>query len=120
MAKSVAFSKIRAEVVRLVALIPAGRFSTYGSIAVHMNVVARHVATVLRRLSPDEADTLPWHRVVGVDARISPRMDAKLAALQRSRLESEGMVIAAAGYIQDSDSHFHNMGERRNIRWSET
>jgi methylated-DNA-protein-cysteine methyltransferase-like protein len=47
MAKSQAFARIRAEVLRLVALIPEGKFTTYGSIAVHMNVVARHVATLL-------------------------------------------------------------------------
>lgn len=37
MASSTAFTRIRAEVIRLVALIPRGRFTTYGSIAVHMN-----------------------------------------------------------------------------------
>jgi methylated-DNA-protein-cysteine methyltransferase related protein len=59
-----AFVRIRAEVIRLVALIPEGKFTTYGSIGVHMNVVARHVATVLSKLTPEEAAQLPWHRVV--------------------------------------------------------
>ncbi|MBK8090583.1 MAG: MGMT family protein [Verrucomicrobiaceae bacterium] len=116
---STAFRRIRAEVVRLLALIPEGKFTTYGSIAIHMNVIARHVATVLRKLTPEESASLPWHRVVSADARISPNMDKKLAALQKRRLKAEGMRIDRAGYILDADAHFHVVGIRRNIRWSE-
>ena len=117
--KSKAFARIRAEVIRLVRLIPEGKFTTYGSIAVHMNVMARHVAFVMSRLTPEESKELPWHRVVSADARISPNMDEALARKQRRRLRSEGMKINAAGYIQDADAHFHTVGIRRNIRWSE-
>lgn len=117
--KSQAFSRIRAEVVRLVGLIPGGKFTTYGSIAVHMNVMARHVAFVLARLTAEESKTLPWHRVVSADARISPNMDAALAAVQKRRLKAEGMKISRDGRIQNCDAHFHVVGIRRNIRWSE-
>ncbi len=113
------YARIRAEVLRLVALIPEGKFTTYGSIAVHMNVVARHVATVLSRLTDEESKALPWHRVVSADARISPNMDAKLAAKQKRLLEAEGLKIDREGLIQDADTHFHVVGVRRNIRWSE-
>ena len=119
MAKSQAFARIRAEVLRLVALIPAGKFTTYGSIAVHMNVVARHVATVLSRLTDEESKALPWHRVVSADARISPNMDSKLAAKQKRLLKAEGLKIDREGFIQNADAHFHVVGVRRNIRWSE-
>lgn len=118
-AKSAAFTRIRAEVIRLVGLIPEGKFTTYGSIAVHMNVVARHVATALARLTPEESASLPWHRVVSADARISPNMDAKLAVRQKRLLKAEGLKIDRAGFIQDTDAHFHIVGVRRNIRWSE-
>ena len=117
--KSKAFARIRAEVIRLVRLIPAGKFTTYGSIAVHMNVTARHVAFVMSRLTENEAKEVPWHRVVGADARISPNMQQSVAKVQRKRLRSEGMKINAADYIQDDEAHFHNVGPRRNIRWSE-
>jgi methylated-DNA-protein-cysteine methyltransferase-like protein len=116
---SKAFANIRAEVLRLVALIPEGKFTTYGSIAIHMNVMARHVAFVLARLTPDEATTLPWHRVVSADARLSPNMDPALSRQQRRRLKAEGLRIDKDGYIQDADAHFHNVGVRRNIHWSE-
>jgi methylated-DNA-protein-cysteine methyltransferase-like protein len=117
--KSKAFARIRAEVIRLVGLIPRGKFTTYGSIAIHMNVMARHVAFVMSRLTEPEAATLPWHRVVSRDARLSPNMDAALSKVQRRRLRNEGLKINAAGYIQNSDDHFHVVGIRRNIRWSE-
>jgi len=117
--KSQAFARIRAEVIRLVGLIPKGKFTTYGSIAIHMNVMARHVAFVMSSLTKEEAAALPWHRVVSADARISPKMPAKTANLQRRRLRSEGMKVDLEGYIQNSDDHFHVVGVRRNIRWSE-
>jgi methylated-DNA-protein-cysteine methyltransferase-like protein len=116
--KSIAFARNRAEVIRLVGLIPTGKFTTYGSIAVHMNVMARHVAFVLSRLTPEESAALPWHRVVGAEGRISPNMDAALARKQRARLRAEGMKVDAQGFIKNSDSHFHVVGPRRSIRWS--
>lgn len=117
--KTSTFARIRAEVLRLVALIPEGKFTTYGSIAVHMNVVARHIATVLSRLTDEESKALPWHRVVSADARISPNMDAKLAAKQKRLLKAEGLKIDREGFIQNAGTHFHVVGVRRNIRWSE-
>ncbi|MFN7560677.1 MAG: MGMT family protein [Prosthecobacter sp.] len=116
---SKAFANIRAEVLRLVALIPEGKFTTYGSIAIHMNVMARHVAFVMARLTEEESAALPWHRVVSADARLSPNMDPALSRQQRRRLKAEGLRIDKDGYIQDADTHFHNVGVRRNIRWSE-
>lgn len=117
--KSKAFARIRAEVIRLVGLIPEGKFTTYGSIAIHMNVMARHVAFVMSSLTDEESATLPWHRVVSADARISPMMPVTSAKKQRSRLKKEGMKVNAAGYIQDADAHFHTIGIRRNIRWAD-
>jgi methylated-DNA-protein-cysteine methyltransferase-like protein len=117
--KSKAYLRIRAEVIRLVGLIPKGKFTTYGSIAVHMNVVALHVGTVMASLTEEESATLPWQRVVGSDARLSSKMSKKLSQLQRKRLEAEGLKIDRRGYIQDSDAHFHVVGVRRNIRWSD-
>ena len=118
-AKSPAFARIRAEVIRLVALIPEGKFTTYGSIAVHMNVMARHVAFVMSRLTDEESKAMPWHRVVSADAQLSAKMDSELRELQKSRLESEGMSIDPKGFIENADAHFHVVGIRRNIRWSE-
>ncbi len=118
-AKSKAFARIRAEVIRLVGLIPPGKITTYGSIAIHMNVMARHVAFVMSSLTEEESAKLPWHRVVSAEARLSPNMDAALSKVQRRRLKQEGLKISSPGYIQDSDAHFHIVGIRRNIRWAD-
>jgi methylated-DNA-protein-cysteine methyltransferase related protein len=117
--KSRAFSLIREEVIRLVSLIPEGKFTTYGSIAIHMNVMARHVAYVLGRLTPEEAEGLPWHRVVAAEGRISQNMPPKLAANQKRLLKAEGLRINSSGHIVDHDAHYHFVGNRRDIRWSE-
>ena len=34
-------------------------------------------------------------------------------------LKAEGLCIDQEGYIQEADDHFHTMGVRRNIRWSD-
>ena len=116
--KSAAFSRIRAEVIRLVGLIPPGKFTTCGCIATHMNVAALHVSFVMSSLTGEESATVPWHRVVTSDARLSPKMPAALSRRQRQRIEAEGMKVNAKGFIQDSDAHFHFVGPRRSIRWS--
>ena len=118
-AKSKAFARIRAEVLRLVARIPPGHFTTYGSIAIHMNVVPLHVGSALASLTAAEAAGVPWHRVVGSDAKLAKMRDPKTARLQRARLEAEGMKIDRKGFIRDADAHFHYVGPRRSIRWSQ-
>ena len=118
-ARSKAFTRIRAEVLRIVASIPPGYFTTYGTIAHHMNVVPLHVGSVLASLTGEEAAALPWHRVVGSDARLSRMRDPKTRKTQRARLGAEGMKISKQGVILDSDAHFHCVGPRRSIRWSE-
>ena len=119
MAKSKAGARIRAEVIRLIALVPEGKFTTYGSIAVHMNVAALHVASVLSNLTEEESADLPWHRITASDGRISPNMSPATARRQRARLRSEGMKVNKEGFIQNSDAHYHYPGPRRDIRWSE-
>lgn len=114
---SSAFARIRAEVIRVVAAIPEGRFATYGSIAGHLNVNPRHVAYFLARLDEDEASTLPWHRVVAAEARISRGMAEDLRAEQQARLEAEGLEIDGRGFIMNPDLHFHVVGPKRGIRW---
>ena len=116
--KSKAFARIRAEVIRLVGLIPERKFTTYGSIATHMNVAALHVSFVMRALTGEESAALPWHRVVSAEGRISQAMPPGLAPKQRARLQAEGMKVDAKGFIQNADAHYHFPGPRRSIRWS--
>jgi methylated-DNA-protein-cysteine methyltransferase related protein len=117
MPKSNATARVRAEVIRLIGLIPEGRFTTYGSIAMHMNVTPRQVAGVLSHLEEEESKALPWHRVVAAEARISRGMPQELAKRQRARLKKEGMKTDPKGFILNADEHFHVVGLRREIDW---
>ena len=91
-----------------------------GGIALLAGVVVIILAAKLWGFfTPEESASLPWHRVVSADARLSPKMDPQLSSVQRMRLEAEGMKIDAPGYLQDADAHFHVVGVRRSIRWSD-
>lgn len=78
----------------LVRQIPAGRVATYGQIATYGGSpgAARAVGHALKG-TLDEGITLPWHRVINAQGRISGRDDPSRARLQRRRLESEGIVF---------------------------
>ena len=98
MAGSVAYARIKADVITIVAEIPAGRLATHGAIGRHLAVVPRHVAYVLSMLNDMERETIPWWRVVadgGAIGRHQRRDD------QMQRLKQEGCAVAPAGFVQD-------------------
>jgi methylated-DNA-protein-cysteine methyltransferase related protein len=99
--------RLRQLVLSTVRSIPKGKFSTYGLIAKHLKLAPRQVATVLGHLTSEEAEALPWHRVVAADARLSPNLPEPVALEQRKRLLAEGLALDAKGYIQDPDGAFH-------------
>lgn len=78
---------------QVVALIPAGRISTYGEIAemAGLGRGARLVGRVMSRLP--QGTTLPWHRVINASGRISLPAGSPGYAEQRRRLEDEGVVF---------------------------
>jgi len=73
--------------------IPPGRVATYGQIAklAGLQGHARQVGYALHALPEDS--TLPWHRVINSKGEISPRSSPGCAQMQRSLLESEGVVF---------------------------
>ena len=79
--------------------IPRGRVATYGQVAEEAGLPrrARLVGRTLRELPP--RTKLPWHRVVNASGRISARGDGSSGALQRRRLEREGVVFDPSGRI---------------------
>lgn len=90
MPKSEAFTKIKADVLEITKNIPAGRVTTFVAIGEYLNVVPRHVAYILSTLSHEEADEVPWHRVVADNGvmKTNPR-----GVAQKTRLESEGLTF---------------------------
>ncbi len=78
-------------IVEAVLAIPAGRVASYGQVAAWAGLPrrARLVGRVLRELP--ESSSVPWHRVLGAQGRISfPREDPR-HHLQRALLEAEGI-----------------------------
>lgn len=90
---------INQRVWQVVAAIPQGRVSTYGSIAQKAGIAraARRVGRALRMLPP--GTRVPWHRVVNAQGRLSLPADSASHRTQRERLEKEGVTFRASGTI---------------------
>lgn len=86
------------DVYELVRRIPYGKVSTYGRIAQLTPVPrgARGVGWALAGLGPDQAQVVPWWRVINAAGRISNDMNA---TLQRELLEAEGIMFDERGYV---------------------
>ena len=86
------------DVYGVVKRIPRGKVSTYGRIAALIPVPrgARGVGWALAGLDGDEAQVVPWWRVINVAGRIS---NERNAALQRELLEAEGVLFDERGYV---------------------
>lgn len=85
-------------VYAVVRLIPKGRVATYGDVAFALGHarVARHVGFALSRL---EDKTVPWHRVVNAQGRVS--LDETGPGFeQQKRLVREGVAFTDTGRIQ--------------------
>ncbi|MDP8923400.1 MAG: MGMT family protein [Chloroflexota bacterium] len=78
-----------AQVFEVVRRVPAGRVTTYGTIARLLGQprTARRVGWALHRC-PDD---VPAHRVVGADGRLSGGWAFGAPAIQRALLEAEGV-----------------------------
>ncbi len=83
------------QIYRLVAMVPAGKVSTYGDIATALGTCdARTVGYALNALAPGRAQDVPWQRIVNSKGGIStPGLE------QRMLLEAEGVVFDERGYI---------------------
>jgi methylated-DNA-protein-cysteine methyltransferase-like protein len=86
---------INPRIWQVIALIPAGKIATYGDVALHAGLGrgARRVARALRLLP--EGSSIPWHRVINAQGRISIPTGSASRYIQRERLEAEGVVFKA-------------------------
>jgi methylated-DNA-protein-cysteine methyltransferase-like protein len=86
------------DVYQIVCQIPPGRVSTYGRIAAITPVPrgARGVGWALAGLSEQQAQVIPWWRVVNAHGRISNPFHGEV---QRALLEAEGIRFNQRGDI---------------------
>lgn len=80
--------------IEMVKRIPDGQVSTYGQISRLMSGSvrgARAVGYALAGLSEEEAQVIPWWRVINAQGRISNSRQEHRAIIQRKLLEEEGI-----------------------------
>jgi methylated-DNA-protein-cysteine methyltransferase related protein len=89
------------KVLLIVGSIPHGRISTYGAVALMAGYPrrARHVGHLLRGISEDTAQNLPWHRVVNSSGKLST-YKVGTGDLQRVLLEAEGVAFDKSGKLE--------------------
>jgi methylated-DNA-protein-cysteine methyltransferase-like protein len=93
-----------ARIHAVVRRIPRGRVATYGQVArlAGLGAQPRLVGYALAAL-PDDT-TLPWHRVVNAQGRVSARSEPGADSLQRALLERERVRFDARGRL-DLERH---------------
>ena len=76
--------------------IPAGRVATYGQVAVLAGLPgrARQVGYALNSLKDE---SVPWHRVINAQGKISKRADSTYEMIQRELLIAEGIDFDGEG-----------------------
>jgi methylated-DNA-protein-cysteine methyltransferase-like protein len=90
-------------VLAAVAAIPEGCVVTYGGLGKRLKLTARQVASVLSHLTREDAESVPWHRVVGAGGVISTLKLGAVGRRQVERLEAEGLTVNARGRIAGFD-----------------
>lgn len=89
---------LRRRLLALLQTVPSGRVTTYDALAQALESTPVLVQSTLARLTEDERDTHPWHRVVAKGGAIGrgPQREAQFARLVR-----EGVAVSPAGIVQD-------------------
>jgi methylated-DNA-protein-cysteine methyltransferase-like protein len=100
-ARSDRLARLRARVCAVVADIPEGQVTTYGTIGKHLKVTARQVAFVLARFTPEESERLPWFRVVGAQGVITTIPLGAVGRRQIARLRAEGVTVTYRNRVVD-------------------
>ena len=96
--------------------IPRGHVLTYGEVArlAGMSRAARRVSQAMRRAP--KGVTLPWHRVVNAQGKISFPEDSAGYQEQKERLEAEGVVFIKGKIDLD---RFGYQGALDHLLWGE-
>jgi methylated-DNA-protein-cysteine methyltransferase-like protein len=104
MAGSAGFARFRSRVLAVVAAIPEGRVTTYGTIGRHLGATARQVARVLASFTDEESAELPWFRVVAANGFVSTTKLGAVGRRQVARLRAEGVSVTPRNKVGEFDS----------------
>ena len=92
-------TEARQRIWQVIAAIPEGRVASYGQVArlAGLGRGARQVGQALRRLP--SGSSIPWHRVINAQGKISLAVGSRGHQLQRQRLEAEGVKFSLSGKV---------------------
>jgi methylated-DNA-protein-cysteine methyltransferase-like protein len=93
--------RFKSRVLAVLAAIPEGRVTTYGTIAQHVQLTARQVAYILATLTVEESERLPWFRVVAANGVVSTTKLGSVGRKQIERLRAEGVTVTPRNKIED-------------------
>jgi methylated-DNA-protein-cysteine methyltransferase-like protein len=94
-------ARFKSRILAVVAAIPKGRVTTYGTIARHLRVTARQVAFILATLTVEESKRLPWFRVVAANGVVSSTKLGSVGRRQIARLRAEGVAVTPRNKVED-------------------
>ena len=96
----------------VVSRVPRGRVATYGQIAELAGLpgCARQVGYALHALTDDRA--VPWQRVINARGEVSDRSEPGMEQVQRTLLESEGVVFGDGGRVTLARYQWRPRGRR--------
>jgi methylated-DNA-protein-cysteine methyltransferase related protein len=100
------------QVIKLVNQIPAGKVSTFGEIAKHIqdhNISAQMVGWILSGMKSEEWESCPWYRVVNKEGYISSLKLGSKGLVQKQTLLSEGYTLIEDNV--DMQKHFWSFGK---------
>ena len=84
----------------MVRRIPPGKVTTYGRIAELVGgCTARMVGYAMAALKSGKAPDVPWQRVINAQGKVSVHGDGFGNAIQRMKLEEEGVVFNQNGRV---------------------
>jgi methylated-DNA-protein-cysteine methyltransferase-like protein len=93
--------RLKSRALAVLAAIPEGRVTTYGTIARHLTATARQVAFVLATLTVEESERLPWFRVVAANGVVSSTKLGAVGRKQIKRLRVEGVAVTPRNKVED-------------------
>jgi alkylated DNA nucleotide flippase Atl1 len=111
---SLAYANMKRALFAAVRAIPPGRVVEMRTLAAALNIPPRHAAFILSKLTAEEAEVIPAHRVVPKAGDFGkPEGRREALARQLARLRAEGhevrasrhLALAAARLWQPDDRH---------------
>jgi methylated-DNA-protein-cysteine methyltransferase-like protein len=91
---------MRAAIYDQLAALDAGQVMVLEALAVSLNLPARHVASILSRIPPDQEEFRPWWRVVPSAGCFPPAAKrSRRQQVQVERLAQDGVTIGGDGTI---------------------